>query len=159
MCRFLNWIERIGPYEGLVEEILLIRVRYCLPFHHNLLFPVPTPPADETVPPFLRDLGEDIEPRPHILTSLGIVGGCGDEGVWPELESLNILTVEGLKQGSKLIRASTHFVQGDETVINIKGRVLNPLGHNGPGYLLEPHHKIYPIPPVRFAKICRIIEQ
>ena len=39
-------------------------------------------------------------------------------------------------------RRTTHLIERDESLITIKGCVLEPLCHDGPAVLLQPHHTV-----------------
>src|SRR3990172_12436609 len=87
------------------------------------------------------------------------MGGCGDQGMGPELDSLDVLPVKCLEGCSEPVRAPAHLVECDKTVVNIKGRILDPLCPDRSCNLLEPHHKVEPFSPVILCKVRRIVEQ
>src|SRR5262245_63758693 len=59
------------------------------------------------------------------------------DGGRPACETLEATSVEFLEADAEDVGVATHFVERDQAVIAIKGRVLDPLRREGPGQLLE----------------------
>src|SRR5262245_13565106 len=129
--------ERPGTEKGLIQEIFLVAIRYRLALYMRFLFPVNSAPAAEGYPPFVRNLGQHIDPRTDIFAPLGIVCCRGQERVRPSLKAFTIVLVKRGKRGTELFRSPSYFVERDEPVVEVKGGIFHPLRHDGPGVLLK----------------------
>src|SRR3972149_8738470 len=83
----------------------------------------------------------------------------GDKGVWTGLEPLYILSMKGLYGSAESIRTFPYIIQGNKSVINIKGSIFESFSHNRTCNLLESHNEIKPFLFIVVPKIFRILEQ
>ncbi len=86
-------------------------------------------------------LREDADTGPHVLTALRVVGGGADQRIGPPLEPPRILLV---KRGEGLAiprGVAPYLIERDEAVVEVERGVLDALGGDGAGGLLEAHGK------------------
>ena len=124
-------VDRPGPHERLVQQVFDVVVG-----------PSALHPAPDGLTPALRDLREQIDPGTHVCTALGVVGGQGEHRRGPVPGRLGIEPVELLDPDTESLRRPAHLVERHQPVVAVEGRVLDPLGHDGGGDLLEPHHQL-----------------
>ena len=70
-----------------------------------------------------------------------------------------VFRVEMSERYAEGFRRTSDLVQREQRAIPIKGRIFQPLGHNGPGELLEAHHEESPLGAVCISDTVRVFEQ
>ena len=131
-------LKRPRAHQCLVQEVFKVMVRSVGPPMANVTFR----PCRYRLHPPSRHFRENDQSSPHILASLRIVGRCAEHRFRPML--LHVLT-----PGMKLVhcdsvasRIAAYFIERDEPMIAIEGRVFSAFGHDGTGDLLEASHKV-----------------
>ena len=89
--------------------------------------------------PGIGKLGQGGEPRPRVLAALGVVGRGRQHRMRPMLGAFGVGVVERLQRSTESRRVAADLVQRDEAVEPVERRVLETLGRDGAGILLEPH--------------------
>ncbi len=65
--------------KGLVQKVLRVGIGKT-PAAKARIHPGP---ATDRINPALRNLGQQINSQPRVHTALGVVGGAGQQGLWP----------------------------------------------------------------------------
>ena len=91
--------------------------------------------------PFCRYFRQHIDSGPDILAPFRVMGGRGGEAGWPLGSPILHVLVKCGKRYPKVLGFSTHFIQGCQAVVTIKGSILNAFCGHRAGGLLKFHDK------------------
>ncbi len=125
-------VDGPGPGQGLKEipERASIQVRVDVGPEH-------LGPRVDPRRPGLGHLGQDSEPRPHVLAALGVVGrGVGHPRRRPNLGPLHA-KVEEIRRDAEAGRVVAYLVEADEAGVDVEAGVLLPLRHHRRAQLLK----------------------
>ena len=131
-----------GAHQGLVEQVLVVGVGRGAAVHVHLEAAGEGPPAPDLGGPGGGDLGEHVDARAHVLAALGVVGRGGDEGLRPPVQTRRVLVVEDGGRFAVARGISADLVERDEAVVDVERGVLDALGGDRPGRLLEAHREV-----------------
>ncbi len=151
--------EGPGAEQGLVEEVLVVGVRGRPVLDTGLEGPVERTPGPDQGRPLPGQLGEDVQAGAHVLSPLGVVGGRRVHGVGPLPVAFPDAPVERGRRPADPIQVAAHLVERDEAVEDIEGRVLEALGHEGPGDLLKPADELDQVCPFLLGHPVPVAEQ
>ena len=82
-----------------------------------------------------------------------------DKRVRPARAALAVRGVERLERGPEAVGLAPHLVERSQRVEAVEGRVLDALGHDGPGELLEAQHEVAPLGALPIVQPLGILEQ
>ena len=94
-------------------------------------------PAVHAGPPVLGHLGEDVDPGADVLAALGVVGRQGRQGIGPSGLPVPVVGVDRLGPDAEPAGLAADLVERDQAVVDVEGRVLDPLGRHRRRHLLE----------------------
>ena len=94
-------------------------------------------PALEARRPRLGHFGQDVDPGTNVLAALGVVRREWRQGVRPPCLPPSIVSVHRLGADAEADRVAADLVERHQAVVDVKGRVLDPLGRHRRGHLLE----------------------
>ncbi|MBI2940368.1 MAG: hypothetical protein HYY04_08000 [Chloroflexi bacterium] len=156
-CCPVKWLERPGPEQRLIQQILVVTVGGHLAVDHRLLRAiVPAPPRQRGAPE-PRHLRERVQASANVGAALGVVGRARQHRRRPAPQPLGILTVEGRRRATELLGITTDLVERKEPVVDVERGVLDPFRHHGAGRLLKPHHEAIPLGPVLGRGAIRVL--
>ena len=110
-------------------------------------------------PPFAGQLRERGDPRAGILGALGVVRGACQHRVRPAFGVALVGAMELFRRAAEVLRFTADLVERGEPVEDVKRRVLQPLGHDRPGALLELHHEVLMFGDARLVGVGREFEK
>ena len=87
--------------------------------------------------PFAGNLGKDADACPHVLATLGVVGGAGVLRGRPQLLPQPHQAVEVVGADKEEVGVAAHLVQRGQPRPAVEGAILHGLGHHHAGGLLE----------------------
>src|SRR4030095_5206950 len=88
--------QRPGTDERLIEEILFIGIGHLNATNRTLLCVIPPLPALHGTLPLAWDLGQDVDPRPHILAAFCVMRRGRQEAAWPLGQALSVALMKGV---------------------------------------------------------------
>src|SRR5207249_628153 len=106
-----------GAQQRLVQEVLLVLVGRRLTVDSRLLSAVEPMPGTDSRPPLISDFREHVDPGPHVLAALGVVGRENGQRRWPPRRPLEATAVELVEAGAEDVGMPAHLVQRDQAVI------------------------------------------
>jgi hypothetical protein len=139
---FIRYLERPSAEQGLVDQVLVVPIRRREAADPPLVAGVEAAPAAERGRELARDLRQDVDPRPDVLAAFGVVGRAAEHRVRPALGAGGVLAVELVDRQPEVVRLAADFVERGQSVVDVEGGVLDPLGHDRAGRLLELHHEL-----------------
>ncbi len=134
-------LDRPGADQRLVEQVLVVLVGGDAAVELGLAPLVERRPALHPRRPLVRQLRDGVDPGADVLAAFGVVGRKRDHAVRPAPGRFLVQPVEGGQRGAEPRRLAAHLVQRDQPVVAVEGRVLDALGHDGAGVLLELHRE------------------
>ena len=87
--------------------------------------------------PLLGHLGEDVDPGADVLAALGVVRRERRQRVRPSGLPVPVVRVHRLGLDAEPAGLAADLVERDQAVVDVEGRVLDPLGHHRRRHLLE----------------------
>ena len=123
-------------------QVLLVGAGYAHVVDDRFQAPVQPLPVPEHALPFARDLGEHVQPRADVLAALGVVRRGRRQAVRPVRQAAGVPGVEARGSTPTPVGPPAHLVQRRERVVAVEDRVLEALGHHGPGQLLQAQHEL-----------------
>src|SRR5690606_7713401 len=87
--------------------------------------------------PFVRQLADHRKARPGVLSAFGVVCGSGRQRRGPSVRATLHEVVKLRWLHAERIRLRTHLVERNEAIVAVKDGVLDRLGHQRTGGLLE----------------------
>ena len=137
--RHAHGLERPHAEQGLIQQILVVAARCATLGQLAAFAAVELAPALQRLVPCGRHLGEHADAGAHVFRALAVMGGAGQQRMGPAARPLLILAVECRQRDAEAMRIGPHFVEGDQPVVLIEGRVLDCLRHHRAAVLLEFH--------------------
>src|SRR5258707_5510082 len=130
---------RPGAHQGLVEVVFVV-ARGCLPsLDLALARAVDAAPAAHGLAPRRAHFREHAEPRAHVLGALGVVGGGGEHLVWPMADAVLRVRVKRAHAAAVISGLAADLLERPQSVEAIQRGVLDSLGGDRRGDLLELH--------------------
>ena len=129
--------DRPGTQEVLVEEVFLVAVGGLLLLDPDAVSRVRGRPSLDGLKPAVGNLREHVDSRPNVLAPLGVVSGERGQTrggiVWP-----GRWFQRGATRGhAESVWLSADLVERDQPVIDVERRILQALGRDRSGHLLE----------------------
>src|SRR5680860_496100 len=123
----VEWNERPGPDQGLVNHILIDPVRGKRALDLDLEFAVEPAPAVERGAPLGGNLAEHADPGANVFRTLGVVRGRGQHRPRPGAPSRPVLAMELVNADPEPAWIAAHLVERGQPVEAVEGGVLKPL--------------------------------
>src|SRR5215212_1980825 len=133
----VRFSDRPGAQQRLVQEVLVIMARGEFPTSVAAVWGIELAPAHHLLAPLTWDLREYVDPGAHVLAALGVMRGGRAPRVRPALEALGVQTGKLGDGDAEALRLAADLVQGDESVVDVKGRILHALCHHRSRVLLK----------------------
>src|SRR5260370_11474193 len=117
-------VERIGTNQSLVKRIFVIAVGRLRAAHFCFMRPIESAPSPEMLFPLVGQLREDVNPRPRVLAALGVMSRGGVQRMGPARLARVVEFMKLIERDAELVRVAADVVERQQTVINVKRRVL-----------------------------------